>query len=545
MSYYTTEVRYLCESMTNVPLENFDNLKGVRRIDAIIDSAKSNIFDFDYPIFDEAYKGVLEKKILRHYYTREIGQETFGLFQLFLSDKMNEIMPYYNQLYESELLKHQIEPLTNSGYYQTDNNRRMGQDVDETVGRITDTYNTIDSDITNREYNKNEGSGGRDRATTVNGSESEIKTNEDSIRTPNLKTESNTYENNIRTPDLKTVTESDNETVRTPNLSTDTVTGNESLRTSDSASVSNSSNSNTRTPNLTESNSGSDTQTTIYNRVTETEQDSEKPATNKSTNWHIMSDTPQGGLKNITGGSNSIGHSNVGQPPDGTTQGQTATMYASQIQEDTVYNETNSGKTTEKVKSDGDFNEGAETVETGFGRTVTTSGSETTTGSQSDNSNETDREETRDNGTSTTKSTGIETTTDNGGSTIKNTGNETTVNSGNGTVKNTGNESNVSNSVESRKSNDNGIATTEYGKTLSQTGNDKETVNRIKGGNVIKDSGNTHTIKYGSMDEYLKHLIGYVGISQSKLLQEFRETFLNIDKMIIEDLNILFFGLYN
>ena len=109
MSYYTTEVRYLCESMTNVPLENFDNLKGVRRIDAIIDSSKGNIFDFEYPIFDEAYRGVLEKKILRHYYTREIGQETFGLFQLFLSDKMNEIMPYYNQLYQSELLK--IEPL--------------------------------------------------------------------------------------------------------------------------------------------------------------------------------------------------------------------------------------------------------------------------------------------------------------------------------------------------------------------------------------------------------------------------------------------------
>ena len=544
MSYYTTEVRYLCESMTDVPLENFDNLKGVRRIDAIIDSSKGNIFDFEYPIFDEAYRGVLEKKILRHYYTREIGQETFGLFQLFLSDKMNEIMPYYNQLYESELLKHQIEPLTNSGYYQTDNNRRMGQDVDETVGRVTDTYNTIDSDITNREYNKNEDSGGRDRATTVNGSESEIKTNEDSIRTPNLKTESNTYENNIRTPDLKTVTDSDNESVRTPNLSTDTVTGNESFRENNSASNSNSTSESERKPNLTESNSGSDTQTTIYNRVTETEQND--PSTNKSTNWHIMSDTPQGGLNNITGGNNSITETNVGQPPAGnTSQGQTATMFATQIQEDTLYNQTDNGKTTEKVKSDGNFNDGAETVETGYGHTVTNSGNEKTTGSQSDNTSETDREETRDNGTSTTKSTGSETTTDNGSSTIKNTGNETTVNSGNGTVKNTGNESNVSNSVESRKSNDNGIATTEYGKTLSQTGNDKETVNRIKGGNVIKDSGNTHTIKYGSMDEYLKHLIGYVGISQSKLLNEFRETFLNIDKMIIEELNILFFGLYN
>ena len=51
MSKYTTQVRYLCETHTAEPLENFDNLTGVRRIDAIINSAHSAIFDFDYPIF--------------------------------------------------------------------------------------------------------------------------------------------------------------------------------------------------------------------------------------------------------------------------------------------------------------------------------------------------------------------------------------------------------------------------------------------------------------------------------------------------------------
>ncbi len=49
------------------------------------------------------------KKILRHYYTREICCETVGRWKLFLSDKMKNIMPYYNQLYQSELLK--IDPL--------------------------------------------------------------------------------------------------------------------------------------------------------------------------------------------------------------------------------------------------------------------------------------------------------------------------------------------------------------------------------------------------------------------------------------------------
>lgn len=60
------------------------------------------LFDFDYPIFDEAYKGVLEQKIINRYFFREIGFETLGQFKHFLKTKLNEIMPYYNQLYLTE-----------------------------------------------------------------------------------------------------------------------------------------------------------------------------------------------------------------------------------------------------------------------------------------------------------------------------------------------------------------------------------------------------------------------------------------------------------
>ena len=42
---------------------------------------------------------------MKHYYTREIGEETVGLWKLRLDAKLNEIMPYYNQLYKSELLE--------------------------------------------------------------------------------------------------------------------------------------------------------------------------------------------------------------------------------------------------------------------------------------------------------------------------------------------------------------------------------------------------------------------------------------------------------
>ena len=555
MSMYTTELRYICETMTDEPLENFDNLKGVRRIDAIIDSSKGNIFDFDYPIFDEAYRGILEKKIIRHYYTREIGAETFGLFQLYLSDKMNEIMPYYNQLYASELLSKNINPLTNSGYYQTDNTNHMGEDVNIITGRNVDTYDTVDVDSTKREYRKDEGTGGRDRNTTVNDSEYKIDINGDVIRTPNITVDtSNTgnedikrNEDNIRTPNLKTENTNQETDIRTPDLKTSVITENQTNRYSSSGTTSLSANETTRTPNLTETNSGSDTVTNRQDHKITKEQPT--AGTNKSTNWVIQSDTPQGGIDNITGGSGSITSSNVGQPPNGSTsQGQTATMYASAIQENTSYNEVDSGTTTEEYKS----GVNGETQETAFGHIIKNTGDEKTEGSQSDSSQTVDNEITSDSGSSTTSNTGNETRVNTGNDVTLNTGNETSVSnmgqintsSNTGKSVTSGNETSVNTSKEIKKANDNGISTTEYGKTLNQTGNDKENVTRVKGGNITKDSDNRHRIVYGSSDEYLKHLIGYMGVSQSKLLNEFRETFLNIDKMIIDDLRVLFFGLY-
>lgn len=104
MSKYTTEVRFICEEKAGL-----DESVGYNDVNRVIEQARSKIFNFDYPIFDETYKPLLEKKILKHYYTREICEETFGLWQLRLDSKMNDIMPYYNQLYKSELI--QFNPL--------------------------------------------------------------------------------------------------------------------------------------------------------------------------------------------------------------------------------------------------------------------------------------------------------------------------------------------------------------------------------------------------------------------------------------------------
>lgn len=98
MSKYTTEVRYICEMKSGY---NCDELKS-HTVDDIINNSRHLIFNFEYPIFDSSYKPTLENKILKHYYTREISAETFGLWQLWLNARMNEIMPKYNKLYKAE-----------------------------------------------------------------------------------------------------------------------------------------------------------------------------------------------------------------------------------------------------------------------------------------------------------------------------------------------------------------------------------------------------------------------------------------------------------
>ena len=64
-----------------------------------------NNFDLQmtsYPIFDENYRETLNNNILHHYYENEIGFETAPLFRFYLNQKLNEIMPYYNELYKAQ-----------------------------------------------------------------------------------------------------------------------------------------------------------------------------------------------------------------------------------------------------------------------------------------------------------------------------------------------------------------------------------------------------------------------------------------------------------
>lgn len=125
MSKFTTQLRWIVEQSLKdqkLPNEESEWPKVYRKLGL-----------HDYPIFDESYRSTLNDKIIRRYYFREIGQETAGQFAWFMRRTMHEIMPYYNQLYESQL--YTIDPVN---------------DIDMRYSENWQSDNLTDSDSNNR-----------------------------------------------------------------------------------------------------------------------------------------------------------------------------------------------------------------------------------------------------------------------------------------------------------------------------------------------------------------------------------------------------------
>lgn len=142
MARYTTELRTICESLTG------NQLGAYTQTQEIIEGARTQIFDFDYPIYNQEYKAVLETKIIRHYYTQEIGCETVGLWKFRLETKLNEIMPYFNKLYESADLKYDIlhDYLLEKIHY---GDSQQESQQDQTGSKTGTTSGTSSEDTTN------------------------------------------------------------------------------------------------------------------------------------------------------------------------------------------------------------------------------------------------------------------------------------------------------------------------------------------------------------------------------------------------------------
>lgn len=220
MAKYTTEVRTICEYKAG-----YDESKGSNDVDTVLNESWNKIFTTNCTFFDETYRPVLCKKILKHYYCREIGAETEGLWQLWMNTKLEEIMPYYNQLYESELI--QFNPMHNVNLTKTGNStgaetgtdtgalQRANQSADggTRTTAATGTGSTTDTGSSERDIHTTEQ---RDLDRDVHNRDAYSDTPQGTISN----VESNAYLTNYRHVSEKEITDDDKSIITSDDVST-------------------------------------------------------------------------------------------------------------------------------------------------------------------------------------------------------------------------------------------------------------------------------------------------------------------------------------
>ena len=144
MSKYTTEVRFICESKSGLGVSS-----GADKVDEVIASAWDKIFTTKAVFFDEAYRSVLCQKILKHYYLREICCETVGIWKLWMNERLETIMPYYNQLYESAKIT--FEPLEDVNVTTKHDRNVKGTEDRESNSKDDETITSTETDNKTRE----------------------------------------------------------------------------------------------------------------------------------------------------------------------------------------------------------------------------------------------------------------------------------------------------------------------------------------------------------------------------------------------------------
>lgn len=194
----------------------------------------------NYPIFDEGHRAILNNKIIRHYYFREICCDSPERFNLYLETKMDEIMPYYNRLYKSELLEY--NPLATEFYRETNSlSKEAKKAVENYIKKIAEE-STGDNYSGSKRENLNE-----DTKRDASGTETNKATRTDKLKEVAVTAETNS---NTRTDDLTEAVETTNGSTKNSVATNDSTTTN-ALKTTNSSE-----------------NSGSGTSKTNGNKVT-------------------------------------------------------------------------------------------------------------------------------------------------------------------------------------------------------------------------------------------------------------------------------------
>ena len=87
--------------------------KYTMELNQIVNDLDFNLFDFEYNLYDNELKEAFQKKFIDHFYFYEIGLTPIARFKKALQIKLNDIFPYYKQLYQTELRTAEIDFMLN------------------------------------------------------------------------------------------------------------------------------------------------------------------------------------------------------------------------------------------------------------------------------------------------------------------------------------------------------------------------------------------------------------------------------------------------
>ena len=115
----------------------------------MMDIVRSNydLMDFSYNLYDNSLKQYFEEKFKQHFFLYEIGFETVGLFKQQLLMTLNDIYPYYKQLYETELRCKDIDFMLNKDLKETFIRETIGEGTNVTNSTQTSTSNSSSNDL--------------------------------------------------------------------------------------------------------------------------------------------------------------------------------------------------------------------------------------------------------------------------------------------------------------------------------------------------------------------------------------------------------------
>lgn len=431
MASYTTELYNVMRDMGG----NYSNPLMIQNMAPIILSSWEAIFT-PFPIWEESYREVLCTKILAHYYNREIGSETPALFIFRLNRKMQEIMPYYVQLYNTQLFDVDIDNIEVNLYDEYQENEKGDSRDENTANRTTGTEDKRTkeekADESSTGTSIHSGENGTQSSSTSSGSE---KNNETDSMNRDLTSHNTSQSTNNNTIDGSDRTDYNSTTTDTYNR-TDTTTLGSGLK-----------------------HSGSDSVTHSGNDITKS------------------SDTPQGALTNLLNDT-----------------------YLTQAQ----------------VLVHG------EVINTQYGQTETKTG------------------------TDTLKQTGTIASAKSGNDTVTHKSTEEgTVNSlSDGTEK-----ENETKNIEGTKTHDEQASESSTSKDSSNDNHTEQRNNTLTStedyiSNFLERSGYFKNGDYTKDNWYNKHTHGHDSINWIDGVLKWRESLINIDMMIIEDLEPLFMGLW-